>query len=405
MAHLRFPFGFDMPIALWALAAGAFGIGTSEFVIMGLLPQLSTDLGVSLSSAGLLVTGYALGVFVGAPIVTLLMSRLPRKTVLLSLMLLFTIGNVACALAPGYGYLMAGRVITSFAHGAFFGIGSVVATGLVAADKRASALALVFTGLTLANVMGVPMGTWLGQHFGWRSTFWAVSVIGVIAMAAIAALVPGSRDDQPAHFAQELRTLVRPQVLLGFLMTVLGFGGVFTAFTYIAPLLTQLAGFPEIAVSPILLLFGVGLVVGNTLGGKYTDRGLMRALIISLVLLAIVLGVFTFTVHSQAGAVITIALFGAAGFAVVPPLQMRVLEKASGAPNLASAFNIAAFNLGNAAGAWLGGITIDHGPGLGALPWVAALMTVGGLLVALYSRGLDRRESASNKAKLAARGA
>lgn len=394
-----------MPVALWALAAGAFGIGTSEFVIMGLLPQLSTDLGVSLSSAGLLVTGYALGVFIGAPVVTLLMSRLPRKTVLLSLMLLFTIGNVACALAPGYGYLMAGRVITSFAHGAFFGIGSVVATGLVASDKRASALALVFTGLTLANVMGVPFGTWLGQHLGWRSTFWAVSMIGVVAMAAIAALVPPSRDDHRANFMQELRTLGRPQVLLGFLMTVLGFGGVFTAFTYIAPLLTQLAGFPEIAVSPILLLFGVGLVVGNTLGGKYTDRGLMRALIVSLVLLAVVLGVFTFTVHSQIGAVITIALFGAAGFAVVPPLQMRVLEKASGAPNLASAFNIAAFNLGNAAGAWLGGITIDHGPGLGALPWVATLMTVGGLLVALYSRRLDRRESASNGSGLAARGA
>jgi DHA1 family inner membrane transport protein len=391
-----------MPVALWALAAGAFGIGTSEFVIMGLLPQLSTDLGVSLSSAGLLVTGYALGVFIGAPIVTLLMSRLPRKTVLLGLMLLFTIGNLACALAPGYGALMVGRVITSFAHGAFFGIGSVVATGLVPADKRASALALVFTGLTLANVMGVPFGTWLGQHLGWRSTFWAVSVIGVVAMAAIAALVPPSRDDHRANFAQELRTLGRPQVLLGFLMTVLGFGGVFTAFTYIAPLLTQLAGFPEVAVSPILLLFGVGLVVGNTLGGKYTDRGLMRALIVSLVLLAVVLGVFTFTVHSQVGAVITIALFGAAGFAVVPPLQMRVLEKASGAPSLASAFNIAAFNLGNAAGAWLGGITIDHGPGLGALPWVAALMTVGGLLVALYSRRLDRRESELNKG-LAAR--
>jgi DHA1 family inner membrane transport protein len=321
---------------------------------------------------------------------------------LLGLMLLFTIGNLACALAPGYGALMVGRVITSFAHGAFFGIGSVVATGLVPADKRASALALVFTGLTLANVMGVPFGTWLGQHLGWRSTFWAVSVIGVVAMAAIAALVPPSRDDHRANFAQELRTLGRPQVLLGFLMTVLGFGGVFTAFTYIAPLLTQLAGFPEVAVSPILLLFGVGLVVGNTLGGKYTDRGLMRALIVSLVLLAVVLGVFTFTVHSQVGAVITIALFGAAGFAVVPPLQMRVLEKASGAPSLASAFNIAAFNLGNAAGAWLGGITIDHGPGLGALPWVAALMTVGGLLVALYSRRLDRRESELNKG-LAAR--
>jgi DHA1 family inner membrane transport protein len=366
-----------MPIALWALAAGAFGIGTTEFVIMGLLPQLSTDLGVGLSTAGLLVTGYALGVFVGAPIVTPLMSRLQRKTVLLGLMLLFTVGNLACALAPGYGTLMAARVLTSFAHGAFFGIGSVVATGLVAADKKASAIALMFTGLTLANVMGVPLGTWLGQHFGWRSTFWAVTAIGVVAMIAIALLVPRSRDEQRAHFGQELRTLGRPQVLLGFLMTVLGFGGVFAAFTYIAPILTQLAGFPDSAVSPILLLFGVGLVIGNTLGGKFADRRLMPTLIGTLLILALLQAVFTFTAHAQ--------------IAAVPPLQMRVLEKAAGAPNLASAFNIAAFNLGNAAGAWVGGLTIDHGPGLAALPWVASLMTAGGLLVALFSWRLDRR--------------
>lgn len=381
-----------MPIALWALAAGAFGIGTTEFVIMGLLPELSTDLGVGLSTAGLLVTGYALGVFVGAPIVTPLMSRLQRKTVLLGLMLLFTVGNLACALAPGYGTLMAARVLTSFAHGAFFGIGSVVATGLVAADKKASAIALMFTGLTLANVMGVPLGTWLGQHFGWRSTFWAVTAVGIVAMAAIALLVPRSRDDQGAHFAQELRTLVRPQVLLGFLMTVLGFGGVFAAFTYIAPILTQLAGFPDTAVSPILLLFGVGLVAGNTLGGKFADRRLMPTLVGTLLILAVLQAVFTFTAHAQVAAAITVGLLGAAGFATVPPLQMRVLEKAAGAPNLASAFNIAAFNLGNAAGAWVGGITIDHGPGLAALPWVASLMTVGGLLVALFSWRLDRRE-------------
>jgi DHA1 family inner membrane transport protein len=380
-----------MPIALWALAAGAFGIGTTEFVIMGLLPELSADLGVGLSTAGLLVTGYALGVFVGAPIVTPLMSRLQRKTVLLGLMLLFTVGNLACALAPNYGALMAARVLTSFAHGAFFGIGSVVATGLVAADKKASAIALMFTGLTLANVMGVPLGTWLGQHFGWRSTFWAVTAVGIVAMAAIALLVPRSRDDHRAHFGQELRTLVRPQVLLGFLMTVLGFGGVFAAFTYIAPILTQLAGFRDSAVSPILLLFGIGLVIGNTLGGKFADRRLMPTLIATLLILALLQAVFTFTVHAQIATVITVGLLGAAGFATVPPLQMRVLEKAAAAPNLASAFNIAAFNLGNAAGAWVGGVTIDHGPGLAALPWVASLMTAGGLLVALFSWRLDRR--------------
>ncbi|CAM3681070.1 MFS transporter [Bordetella sputigena] len=380
-----------MPIALWALAAGAFGIGTTEFVIMGLLPELSADLHVGLSTAGLLVTGYALGVFIGAPIVTPLMSRLQRKTVLLGLMLLFTVGNLACALAPNYGMLMAARVLTSFAHGAFFGIGSVVATGLVTADKKASAIALMFTGLTLANVMGVPLGTWLGQHFGWRSTFWAVTAVGIVAMAAIALLVPRSRDDQQAHFGQELRTLVQPQVLLGFLMTVLGFGGVFAAFTYIAPILTQLAGFSDKAVSPILLLFGVGLVIGNTLGGKFADRRLMPTLIGTLLILAVLQAIFTFTAHAQVAAAITVGLLGAAGFATVPPLQMRVLEKAAAAPNLASAFNIAAFNLGNAAGAWVGGVTIDHGPGLSALPWVASLMTAAGLLVALFSWRLDRR--------------
>ncbi|ARP88455.1 MFS transporter [Bordetella genomosp. 9] len=388
-----------MPIALWALAAGAFGIGTTEFVIMGLLPELSADLHVGLSTAGLLVSGYALGVFVGAPIVTPLISRMQRKTVLIGLMLLFTIGNLACALAPGYATLMAARVLTSFSHGAFFGIGSVVATGMVAADKKASAIALMFTGLTLANVLGVPLGTWLGQHFGWRSTFWAVTAVGLAAMAAIALLVPPSRDDQRARFGQELRTLGRPQVLLGFLITVLGFGGVFATFTYIAPILTSLAGFPDTAVSPILLLFGLGLVVGNTLGGKFADRRLMPTLMGTLIILAIVQAAFSFAVHSQVGTAIAVGLLGVAGFATVPPLQMRVLEKAAGAPNLASAFNIAAFNLGNAAGAWVGGLTIDHGPGLPALPWVASLMAIAGLAVAGYSWRLDRRSAPAMQAR------
>lgn len=380
-----------MPIALWALAVGAFGIGTTEFVIMGLLPQVGADLDVSLSSAGLLVTGYALGVTLGAPPVSIITSGLPRKTLLLSLMVIFTVGNLACALAPNYAALMAARVLTSLAHGAFFGVGSVVATSLVRPDKQASAIALMFTGLTLANVLGVPFGTWLGQAWGWRATFWAVTVVGLAALAAIAAWVPASRGQHQGNLRGELRALVRPQVLLGFATTVLGFGGVFTAFTYIAPLLTELSGFPSSAVSPILLLFGAGLVIGNTYGGKLADRRLMLTLVGSLALLATVLALFAFTVHIKVAAVVTVAVLGAAAFATVPPLQMRVLEQASGAPNLASAFNIAAFNLGNAAGAWLGGITIDHGPGLGATPLAAAAVTVGGLLVALYSWGLDRR--------------
>lgn len=384
-----------MPIALWALAVGAFGIGTTEFVIMGLLPEVGADFGVSLSSAGLLVTGYALGVVVGAPPVAMLTTRLPRKTLLLGLMLIFTLGNVACALAPDYGTLMAARVLTSLAHGAFFGVGSVVATSLVKPDKQASAIALMFTGLTLANVLGVPFGTWLGQAWGWRSTFWAVTAVGIVAMLAIAIWVPRSRGDRGGDLMGELRALGRKQVLLGFAMTVLGFGGVFTAFTYIAPLLTELAGISPSMVSPILLLFGVGLVAGNTYGGKLADRRLMPTLIASLALLAIVLAVFSFTVHAKYAAIITVAILGAAAFATVPPLQMRVLEKAGDAPNLASAFNIAAFNLGNAAGAWLGGITIDHGPGLAATPLVAAAVTASGLIVALYSWNLDRRQRAA----------
>ncbi|WP_026641377.1 MFS transporter [Bordetella petrii] len=380
-----------MPIALWALAVGAFGIGTTEFVIMGLLREVGADLGVSLSSAGLLVTGYALGVVAGAPPVAMLTTRMPRKTLLLALMLIFTLGNLACAMAPGYGALMAARVLTSLAHGAFFGVGSVVATSLVRPEKQASAIALMFTGLTLANVLGVPFGTWLGQLWGWRATFWAVTGVGVVAMLAIAVWVPRIRGDHGGDLMVELRALGRPQVLLGFAMTVLGFGGVFTVFTYIAALLTELAGFNAGAISPILLLFGVGLVVGNTYGGKLADKRLMHTLAGSLALLSVVLAVFSITAHDKVAAVITVTVLGAAAFATVPALQMRVLEKASDAPNLASAFNIAAFNLGNAAGAWLGGVTIDHGPGLAATPLVAAAVTASGLLIALYSWKLDRQ--------------
>jgi len=380
-----------MPIALWALAIAAFAIGTTEFVIMGLLPQVASDLGTTLSAAGLLVSGYALGVFIGAPLITATTGKLPRKTLLIALMALFVIGNLGCALAPDYTTLMISRVIASFAHGAFFGVGSVVATGLVAKEKQASAIALMFTGLTVANVLGVPFCTWLGQNYGWRSTFWAVSTIGVVALLATAYLVPRSSSQQDIDFGRELRALMRPQVLLGLLITVLGFGGVFAAFTYIAPILTDISGFAPGAVSPILLLFGAGLVVGNLLGGKFADRYLMPTLVLSLMLLAGVLVLFWFTSAYKMATLVTVALLGVAAFATVPPLQMRVLAKAGGAPNLASSANIAAFNLGNALGAWLGGVTIDHGPGLHAVTLVAACITFSGLLVALLSWQLERR--------------
>ncbi|HEY0199133.1 MAG TPA: MFS transporter [Rhodanobacter sp.] len=379
------------PIGLYALTAGAFGIGTTEFVIMGLLLQVAADLHVGIAAAGLLISGYALGVFVGAPLLTAATSRLPRKTALVALMVIFTIGNLVSALAPSYTVLMIARVITSLAHGTFFGVGAVVATGLVAEDRKASAISIMFTGLTVATLLGVPAGAWLGHAFDWRATFWAVTAIGVIATAIIAAFVPADhRDSKPVMFMEELKGIARPQVLLGLLMTVLGFAGVFAVFTYIQPILTRVTGFADSSVSPILLVFGGGLVVGNLLGGKLADRRLAPTLLGSLAALAIVLGAMTFALHSKPAMIVFTGLLGIAAFATVAPLQLRVLQKsAGGGQSLASSFNIAAFNLGNAIGAWLGGVVITHGPGMGAVTWVAALVTVLGFGVALWSVRLD----------------
>jgi len=384
------------PLALYALTAGAFGIGTTEFVIMGLLLQVAADLHVGLATAGLLISGYALGVFVGAPLLTAATSRLPHKGALVALMVIFTLGNLASALAPGYAVLMAARVLTSLAHGTFFGVGAVVATGLVAEDRKASAISIMFTGLTVATLLGVPAGAWLGLHFGWRSTFWAVTAIGVLATVVIATLVP---DDRGAHapmaFSRELKGIVRPQVLLALLATVLGSAGVFALFTYIQPILTRLAGFADATVSPILLVFGGGMVVGGLLGGRLADRRPVGALLGSLLALAAVLGAMGFALHSKPAMVAFSALFGVAGFAIVAPLQLRVLQKATGGQVLASSFNIAAFNLGNAIGAWLGGVVIGHGAGLAALPWVAALLPLLGAAVAAWGVRLDTTAPAS----------
>jgi DHA1 family inner membrane transport protein len=380
-----------MPLALYALTAGAFGIGVTEFVIMGLLLQVGGDLGVSIPAAGLLISGYALGVVVGAPVMTVATGRWPRKTVLLALMAIFTIGNLACALAPGYALLLAARVFTAFAHGTFFGVGSVVATNLVRPNQRASAIAVMFTGLTVANILGVPFGTWLGQAYGWRATFWAVAAVGVAAFAVIALLVP--RDAAPVDagdWRADLRTLARAPVLLGLLTTVLGFGGMFAVFTYIAPILTQLSGFSDAAVSPILLVFGGGLVVGNIVGGKLADRRLYAAVLGTMLTLAVVLALMSFAIHDRVFAVLFVGLLGFSAFATVPPLQMWVLDKAQGAgQSLASSFNIGAFNLGNAGGAWLGGTVIAHGYGLGAVTWVGALLPLLGVGIALWVRKIE----------------
>jgi DHA1 family inner membrane transport protein len=291
--------------------------------------------------------------------------------------------------ASDYSVLMIARVVTSFAHGSFFGIGAVVAASLVPQEKRASAIALMFTGLTLANVLGVPFGTFIGQEFGWRVAFWVVAAFGVLSLAGIAALVPNKHDTAPAGLAHEVRVLKDPNVWMALAMTIVGFGGVFVVFTYIAPILEQVSGFSPRGVTLILVLFGVGLTIGNTAGGKLADRALMPSLIGILLALAVVMVIFTRTSHSQVAAAVTIFVWGIAAFATVPPLQMRVVEKATAAPNLASTLNIGAFNLGNAGGAWLGGLAIGHGMGLDELPWVAAVVSIAALLLTWMAARMD----------------
>lgn len=394
-----------MPLALLALTVGAFGIGVTEFVIMGLLLQVAADLGVSVPQAGLLISGYALGVFAGAPVLTIATRRLPRKAALLVLMAIFTLGNLACALAPTYGALMAARVVTALAHGTFFGVGSVLAASLVAPERRASAIAIMFTGLTVATLAGVPFGAWIGLEFGWRATFLSVAAIGAVALAVLAVAVPRQGEREAlARLRDELAVLARPQVLLALLTTVLGFGSVFAVFSYIQPILVEVTGFSTGAVSPILLVFGAGLVAGNLAGGRLADRWPRAALVGTLTVLMAVLGLMTFAVHDKLAAVAFTGLLGAAAFATVAPLQLRVLEQAGGAGQaLASSLNIAAFNLGNAIGAWLGGLVIDHGPGLAAVPLAGALINVAGLVAAAAMLRLARREAPLPQAAVCAR--
>lgn len=379
-----------MPMGVYALTAGAFGIGTTEFVIMGLLMQVATDLKVSIASAGLLISGYALGVFAGAPLLTAATVRLPRKVVLVALMVVFTLGNLACALAPNYELLLAARVLTSLAHGTFFGVGAVVATLLVDKERKASALSVMFTGLTVATLLGVPAGAWLGLHHGWRATFWAVAAIGVVATIVTAVLVPKSASVPATSLGQELRVVTRRPVLLGLLMTTLGFGGMFTVYTFIQPLLTQVSGFADAAVSPILLLFGAGMIVGNLVGGRLADRDLSRALLITLFALAATMALMRFALPSKPVMAVFVGLLGAAAFATGAPLQTWVLRKAGDAQSLASSLNIGAFNLGNAFGAWLGSAALAHGAPLPALTWIGALVPASAFVVAWYATRQER---------------
>ncbi|MDT3396287.1 MFS transporter [Streptomyces sp. B1866] len=380
-----------MPLALLALAIGAFGIGTTEFVIMGLLPEVADEFHVSIPTAGYATTGYALGVVLGAPLLTLVGTRFTRKQMLTLLMGLFVAGNLLTALAPAFWVLLAGRVLASFAHGAFFGIGAVVAADLVAPARRAGAIATMFTGLTVANIVGVPLGTGVGQAVGWRAVFFGVAGLGLLGVAGIAVLVPATPGPAAARLGRELAAFRNPQVWLAMAMTVLGFGGVFAAVTYITPMMADAAGYAESSVTWLLVLFGVGMFTGNLVGGRYADRSLVRMLYVSLGALAAVLALFTLTAHDKAAAAVTVFLIGAFGFAAVPPLQKRVMDQAPGAPTLASAANIGAFNLGNALAAWLGGLVIDAGLGYTSANLVGALMAATALGVAVWSVALERR--------------
>lgn len=380
-----------MPLPLFALAIAAFGIGTTEFVIMGLLPDVARDLAVSIPAAGLLVSGYALGVTIGAPILAVVTAKMPRRQALLGLIGVFIAGNLLCAIAPGYGLLMAARVVTAFCHGAFFGIGSVVASSLVAPNRRAQAIALMFTGLTLANVLGVPLGTALGQAFGWRSTFWAVTGIGVLAAGALALCLPRQLEMPQTSIAREFRVMRNPQVLMVLGISVLASASLFSVFTYITPILEDVTHFTPHEVTLVLLLFGLGLTVGGTLGGKLADWRRMPSLIASLALIGLVQVVFAGTMHLPIPLLVTIFLWGVLAFAIVPIAQILIVDRAIEAPNLASTLNQGAFNLGNATGAWLGGMAIGAGVPLTQLPWVGVAMAVGALALTLWSASLERR--------------
>lgn len=385
-----------MPIAIFALTIAAYAIGTTEFVIVGLLPTVATDLHIDLPLAGLIVSVYALGVTFGAPILTALTGGLPRKPLLLGLMALFIAGNSAAALASGYETLLVARVLSAFAHGVFFSVGSTIAADLVPQDRRASAIAMMFMGLTVAIVTGVPLGTWIGQVFGWRATFAAVAGLGLVAFLGIALLLPSNLSrGETAGLRAQLGVLGSGRLLLVFAMTALGYGGTFVAFTFLAAILERVTGFSQSHVGLILVLYGAAIAVGNIVGGRVADRDPARALIRLFALQALVLLAFAFTATSPILTLVTLAALGFLSFANVPGLQLYVVQLARehrpGAVDVASAMNIAAFNLGIALGAWLGGVVVASPLGLPATPWIGAILVAAALGLTLWSAALDRR--------------
>ncbi|UXH38132.1 MFS transporter [Pseudomonas promysalinigenes] len=371
---------------LVALAIGAFGIGVTEFAPMGMLPGIAADLGVSIPAAGLLVSAYALGVLIGAPLMTLATGKIPRRYLLIGLMAIFTLGNVMSAMATDYQSLLLARVVTSLNHGAFFGVGSVVAASVVPPDKRAGAVAAMFMGLTLATIGGVPLATWFGELLGWRTAFWGIAGLGLVAMASLWFALPDVPLPKSAGVMAEIRVLGRGPVLAALTLTVVGSSAMFTVFTYIAPILHSQAQASTSFITAMLVLFGIGLTLGNVWGGKAADRSVDRTLIVSLLVLIAVLLVLPATFGWSLPTALAILLWGIASFALVPPLQMRVMDAAKDAPNLASAVNIGAFNLGNAIGAALGGAVINAGLGYSAVAFAGASMAVLGLVLTLAWR-------------------
>jgi MFS transporter, DHA1 family, inner membrane transport protein len=376
-------------LPLVALALASFGIGTTEYVIMGLLPAVAGDLAVTIPHAGLLVTGYALSVTFGSPLLTVATARMDRRNALLLLVGVFILGNTLCALAPTYSLLMAARIVTALCHGAFFGLGAIVAASLVPSQKKAQAIALMFAGLTLANVLGVPFGTALGEALGWRQTFWAVVVVGFAAAMALYAWLPRAIPAPHVQLVHEARALGHVQVILAMSVSVLSSASLFSVFTYITPILEDVTRVSAQGVMPILLLLGVGLTVGNLLGGRLGDWKLMPSLIGILAVLIPTLALLTVTSGSLAPATATIFVWGLLAFALISPLQMRVANEASQAPNLASTINIGAFNFGNAVGAWIGAIALTHGQPYDHLPMVGASLAAVALLLTVVSHRLD----------------
>ncbi|MEU9239421.1 MFS transporter [Streptomyces sp. NPDC048385] len=384
-----------MPLALLALAVVTFGIGTTEFATMGLLPQIADGVGVSVPHAGNLVSAYALGVVVGAPVLTGIGARVPHKRLLLLLTGLFVVGNTASALAPDFGLLFAARFLAGLPHGALFGVGAVVASRLVAPDRAARAVSRVFLGLTVANIVGVPAGTALGQHLGWRYAYCAVAVIGLVALAALALLVPHQPRGPQAGIRQELRAMGNRQVFIGLATAVVGFGGFFAVYSYLVPMLTHLTGISDSSTTLVLALYGVGMTAGTLAAGPLTDRALRPTLYAGIVLLAAALVTFYFTVHSTIPALVTVTFIGAVGALITTPVQMLLMINAKDAPTMAAASNHSAFNLANAAGAWLGGLVVSAGWGWAAPSLVGAALALAGLALAVTGGVLDRGDRPS----------